>query len=74
MWTACRPVTLSGSAFNRQRASRLRDRARVRAREVRPSCSAASTRRCIRTRPIELGGAHAVVRGDGDVIWPLRAR
>ena len=33
------------------------------------SSSAASTPRCIPEEPKELGGAHAVVKGDGDVAW-----
>ena len=38
------------------------------------SCSAASTRRSIPDEAHELGGAHAVVRGDGDIIWATRHR
>ena len=35
------------------------------------SSSAASTRRSTRTKRSSSGGAHAVVKGDGDRIWPL---
>ena len=33
------------------------------------SCSAASTPRSIPEEPHALGGAHAVVKGDGDIVW-----
>ena len=36
---------------------------------ARSWCSAGSTPRSTRTRRCELGGAHAVVKGDGDVVW-----
>ena len=58
---------------HRQRAARLRSRqGRARARRA-GSSSAAFTPRCIRTKPHELGGAHAVVKGDGDLIWGRRS-
>ena len=40
-----------------------------RARAGPTSSSAASTPRSIPTKRHELGGAHAVVKGDGDVVW-----
>ena len=41
---------------------------------ARGSCSAASTPRCIPEEPAELGGAHAVVKGDGDIAWGQRGQ
>ena len=58
----------------RQRGAGLRDRqGRPRAR-ARTSSTAAFTRRSIPKRPTTLGGAHAVVKGDGDLVWAQRAR
>ena len=51
---------------HRQRAARLRGRARWRASAAPTSSTAASTRRSIPDECHERGGAHAVVRGDGD--------
>ena len=59
---------------HRQRAARLRGRPRARASAARTSSTAASTRRCIPDEAAELGGAHAVVRGDGDLVWGRGAR
>ena len=56
---------------HRQRAARLRSRPRG-ARE-RGACGRLRRhpRHALsRTKPHELGGAHAVVKGDGDVVWP----
>ena len=51
---------------HRQRAARLRGRARGARSAARGSSSAASTPRSIPDEAHELGGAHAVVKGDGD--------
>ena len=52
-----------------QRPARLRDGPAARASAARGSSSAAFTPRSFRTRPANVGEAHAVVKGDGDLIW-----
>ena len=55
MLTACSPATSSGLAFTPATRFAATRSGRLRAREARPSCSAASTPRCIQTRPVNSG-------------------
>ena len=68
--TPSRPATSWASAFTRAtRAAGMRSAARP-AGAARTPCSAAFTPRSFRKKSLERGGAHAVVKGDGDLIWP----
>ena len=65
-----RPATSSASAFTPATRSAATRSAGWRASAGRRSCSAASTPRSIPKKPLEHGGAHAVVKGDGESVWP----
>ena len=68
---ACTPATLSGSGFTPATRFAATRSAHSRGIAGRPSSLVAFTRRSIPARRRGLGGAHAVVKGDGDVVWPL---
>ena len=74
IWTACRPVTSSASGSTpamRFAATKSARTSRARGATVVFGGIHATL---YPQEAQELGGAHAVVRGDGDVIWPRRPR